>query len=108
MDLGTNRKDLAWFRRNGEEMTHENWQDPGRDHLAMFVDATANQALFIVLNADWGENTFVMPAENWGHAYRCIFDSSKPLSTFEPTILAPGGSTTVAPHTAQVWLVNRE
>ena len=108
MDLGTNRKDLAWFRRNGQEMTHENWEDPGRDHLAMFVDATANQALFIVLNADWGENTFLMPADNWGHSYRCIFDSSKALATFEPSILGPGGSTVVAPHTAQVWLVNRD
>ena len=26
MDLGTNRKDLAWFRRNGDEMTAEDWQ----------------------------------------------------------------------------------
>jgi len=108
MDLGTNRKDLAWFRRNGEEMNHEHWQDPGRDHLAMFVEASIGHALYVVLNADWESENFILPSAKWGTSYRCIFDSSSNLTDFEPRIEAPGGLTKVSPHTAQVWLVNRE
>ena len=107
MDLGTNRKDLAWFRRNGDEMTPEDWQDSGRDHLAMLVEASIGQALYVVLNADWESEQFTLPTEKWGISYRCIFDSSRNLSDFEPRIEKPGALTEVAPHAAQVWLVNR-
>ena len=34
LDLGTSRKDLAWFRRNGEEMTDENWHQGDRSYLS--------------------------------------------------------------------------
>jgi glycogen operon protein len=108
MDLGTNRKDLAWFRRNGDEMSHKEWQDPGRDHLAMLVEASIGQALFVILNADWESETFTLPSSKWGTSYRCIFDSSMELSNFLPHIKAPGESTAVNPHTVQLWLVNRE
>lgn len=108
MDLGTNRKDLAWFRRNGEEMNREHWQDAGRDHLAMLVEASIGQALYVVLNADWESESFTLPSAKWGNSYRCIFDSSTHVSTFEPKLEAPGGITTVNPHTAQLWIVNRD
>ena len=108
MDLGTNRKDLAWFRRNGEEMNSEHWQDPGRDHLAMLVEASIGQALYVVLNADWESESFILPSEKWGSSFRCIFDSSTGIRAFEPRIEPPGGLTKVSPHTAQVWLVNRD
>ena len=108
MDLGTNRKDLAWFRRNGDEMTAEDWQDPGRDHLAMLVEASIGQALYVVLNADWESESFTLPSEKWGNSFRCIFDSSTRIHEFEPRIEQPGGVTKVSPHTAQVWLVNRD
>ena len=107
IDLGTNRKDLAWFRRSGEEMNDENWHQGDRNHLAMYVDATANQALLILLNAATHENPFTLPAEKWGNSYRSIFDSSQPTASFEPRIFKPGETTLLAPHTLQVWLVNR-
>jgi glycogen operon protein len=108
MDLGTNRKDLAWFRRNGEEMRREDWQDTGRDHLAMLVEASIGQALFVLLNADWESESFTLPSDKWGNSYRCIFDSSVDVRTFEPRLDGPGGVTTVNPHTAQLWIVNRD
>ena len=107
IDLGTNRKDLAWFRRSGEEMNDENWHQGDRNHLAMYVDATANQALLILLNAATRENPFTLPAEKWGNSYRSIFDSSQPIASFEPRIFKPGETTLLDPHTLQVWLVNR-
>jgi glycogen operon protein len=107
LDLGTNRKDLAWFRRNGQEMNDENWHQGDRNHLAMYVDASANQALLILLNAATHENAFTLPAEKWGNSYRSIFDSSQPVETFEPRIFKPGETTLLPAHTLQVWLVNR-
>jgi glycogen operon protein len=108
MDLGTNRKDLAWFRRNGDEMRQDDWNDTGRDHLAMLVEASIGQALYVVLNADWESEDFTLPSSKWGSSYRCIFDSSKAVAEFEPRIEGPGSLTKVTPHTAQVWLVNRD
>ena len=107
LDLGTNRKDLAWFRRNGQEMNDENWHQGDRNHLAMYVDATANQALLILLNAATHENPFTLPAEQWGTSYRSIFDSSQPVDAFVPRIFKPGETTLLSAHTLQVWLVNR-
>ena len=108
LDLATSRKDLAWFRRNGEEMSNETWHEGNRTYLSMFVDATANQALLMLFNGSTEEQEFTLPDEKWGTAFRSVFDSSIPTSSFEPSIAAPSGVTKVASHAAQVWLVNRK
>ena len=107
MDLGTSRKDLAWFRRNGEEMTDENWHQGDRSYLSMYVEASTNHALLILLNASVERNTFTLPIEKWGALYRSIFDSSQIVATFEPKIAKPADSTVLLPHSVQLWLVNR-
>ena len=107
MDLGTSRKDLAWFRRNGEEMSDETWHQGDRTYLAMFVDATANQALLMLFNGSKENQEFTLPSEKWGAQYRSVFDSSQYIEKFEPQISKPGDKTTVESHAVQVWLVNR-
>ena len=107
LDLGTSRKDLAWFRRNGEEMESDSWQQVNRNYLAMYVDATANRALLMLFNGSTQEQEFTLPAQKWGSAFRTVFDSAFDLQNFEPTIAKPGETTKVAAHAAQVWLVNR-
>ncbi len=107
MDLGTSRKDLAWFRRNGEEMTDENWHQGDRSYISMYVEASANHALLILLNASTHSNVFSLPNEKWGSLYRAIFDSAEPVATFEPRIAKPTTETVLEPHSIQIWLVNR-
>jgi isoamylase len=107
MDLGTSRKDLAWFRRNGEEMTDENWHQGDRSYLSMYVEASANHALLILLNGSNQENLFTLPIGKWGALYRSIFDSSEPVATFEPRIALPNEKTILQAHCVQLWLVNR-
>ena len=107
MDLATSRKDLAWFRRNGEEMADENWHQGDRTYLAMFVDATANQALLMLFNGSKENQEFTLPSEKWGALYRSVFDSSKYVAKFEPQLAKPGDTTIVESHAVQVWLVNR-
>ncbi len=107
MDLGTSRKDLAWFRRNGEEMTDANWHQGDRSYLSMYVEASANHALLILLNSSTHDNEFTLPIEKWGALYRSIFDSAEAIATFEPRIAKPADTTILAPHSVQIWLVNR-
>lgn len=107
LDLGTSRKDLAWFRRNGEEMDSESWQQGNRNYLSMYVDASANQALLMLFNGSTEDQEFTLPHEKWGTAFRTVFDSAFQLANFEPTIAQPGEVTKVAAHAVQVWLVNR-
>ncbi len=108
LDLGTSRKDLAWFRRNGEEMDSESWHQGDRNYLSMYVDASANRALLMFFNGSAEEQEFALPNEKWGTAFRTVFDSAFEVVNFEPTISQPGGVTKVAAHAAQVWLVTRK
>jgi glycogen operon protein len=48
-----------------------------------------------------------LPDATWGEAYRCIFDATKEIATYEPAIAAPQAKITVPQHSAQVWLVTR-
>ena len=107
LDLGTSRKDLAWFRRNGDEMSDENWHQRDRNTLSMYVEASANHALLVILNSSSEENIFTFPPEKWGNQYRSVFDAAAPLATFEPRLATPGESTRLLPHSMQVWLANR-
>jgi glycogen operon protein len=61
----------------------------------------------MLFNGSTEEQTFTLPNEKWGSAFRSIFDSSSKTSTFEPSLAKPGDETKVAAHAAQVWLVNR-
>ena len=70
IDQGTKRKDLAWFDRDGLEMTTHNWQDNSLRYLALSVEATHNQGLFIVLNSDNTEHQFTLPNQTWGNSFR--------------------------------------
>ena len=106
-DRGTRRKDLAWFHPDGLEMTAQSWQDSSVRHLAFCIDASHNQALYVVINADNREHSFTLPSQAWGDSFRSIFDSNARIENFNPSLKKPSDSTVVAPHCAQVWVVNR-
>lgn len=107
LDLGTQRKDIAWFSLSGREMTDSRWQDSEKRSLTIFIEASSNRALVLMLNSSRSETIFTLPDETWGHSYWCIFDASHVTSTYEPVIANPSTKVKVAPHCAQVWLVSR-
>ena len=107
VDLGTNRKDIAWFGRDGLEMTAQNWQDGSLRHLAFSLDATHNQGLFVILNSDQVYHEFVLPNSNWGDSFRTVFDSAEKIAEFNPTLKKPSDTTLVKAMSVQVWLINR-
>jgi len=107
IDQGTKRKDLAWFDRDGLEMTTHNWQDNSLRYLALSVEATHNQGLFIVLNSDHTEHQFTLPNQTWGNSFRTVFDSTARIDEFSPALKKPSDIITVNAMSVQVWLINR-
>ena len=106
-DPGTKRKDLAWFHRDGLEMTDHTWQDSSIRYLAFCIDATHNQGLYVILNSDNSDHEFTLPNATWGETFRSVFDSSEKISEFNPALKRPSDTTLVASHSMQVWFVNR-
>ena len=107
VDQGTKRKDLAWFDRNGLEMTTHNWQDSSLRYLAFSIEATHNQGLFVVLNSDHVQHQFTLPNQTWGNSFRTVFDSTARINEFSPSLKKPSDSISVEAMSVQVWLINR-
>ena len=107
IDQDTNRKDVAWFDRDGNEMSQHNWQDSSIRHLAFSVDATHNQGLFIILNSADQDYEFTLPNQDWGDSFRTVFDSAELINDFSPTLKKPSDKVAVREMSVQVWLINR-
>lgn len=107
LDKGTNRKDVAWFALGGNEMGNDHWGDGEKRSITVFVEADPNKGLLLMLNSSREVTTFTLPDASWGETYRCIFDASKNVSTYEPVIAAPSAKVQVPEHSVLVWLVSR-
>ncbi len=107
VDQGTKRKDIAWFSLDGREMSGDHWQDEEKRSITVFIEADPTRALLLLLNSSRDETGFTLPDETWGETYRCIFDASKPIATYEPVISTPSTQVRLPPHSAQIWLVSR-
>ena len=106
IDLGTQRKDIAWFRSDGLELNDDNWHERDRMQLAIFFEAKEEQGLLLLLNGSRDEVSFKLPDRQWGDSYRSIFDSTHPVAQYEPQLRSPDESTTLSSHSVQVWLVH--
>ncbi len=107
LDQGTRRKDIAWFSLGGHEMGDNHWQDEEKRSITVFVEADSKRGLLLLMNSSKDETVFTLPDNTWGEAFRCIFDASKEIASYEPAIAAPQAKINVAQHSAQVWLVTR-
>ena len=107
LDLGTQRKDIAWFSLGGHEMTEEHWADGEKRSLTVQIEAGPDRGLLLLLNSSREETPFTLPDEKWGTSFRRIFDAASPVETHEPIIQLPGSKVNLSSHCAQVWLVTR-
>jgi glycogen operon protein len=107
IDKGTQRKDIAWFSLGGNEMSDNHWRDEEKRNIAVFIEADPSKALLLMLNSSREVTTFTLPDAGWGETYRCIFDASQAIATYEPVIAAPSSTIEVAEHSVLVWLVSR-
>ena len=99
--LPTGRIDLTWMSGNGGQMGSDDWNDPARHHLGMYM--SGREAAFLV----WFHNgpepvTVQLPrAEQWGLGYELVLDTEQgPRETVEryapgAFVQLPGRSVTV-------------
>ena len=107
VDQGTKRKDIAWFSRGGREMTDDHWADEEKRSITVFIEADPTRGLLLLMNSSTEETIFTLPDQQWGQSFRCIFDASQVVETYEPVIQTPSTKISVPAHTVQVWLVTR-
>jgi glycogen operon protein len=107
VDEGTKRKDIAWFSLGGNEMSDDHWRDEEKRSITVFVEADPTKGLLLMLNSSREVTTFTLPDASWGETFRCIFDASKNVATYEPVIAAPASTIEVPEHSVLVWLVSR-
>ena len=107
VDQGTKRKDIAWFSLAGREMSDEQWADEEQRSITVFIEADSSRGLLLLMNSSMSDTFFTLPDKQWGEAFRCIFDASKEVATYEPVIARPSTEISVPAHSAQIWLVSR-
>ena len=107
VDNATNRKDLAWFNRDGMEMSSQTWQDSSLRHLALYFDASHRQGIYAILNSGFEPLEVILPNQTWGDSFRKIFDSSIPAVELQPQLARASEEIQVEAHTLQIWLANR-
>jgi glycogen operon protein len=107
LDLNTSRRDLAWFSRHGHEMDSEGWNKPEAHTLGMYVEATEDQGLLILINNNSQPREFILPPANYGSSFRSVFDSAENVLTYEPKLENPGAIVLIPAHGLQVWFANR-
>jgi glycogen operon protein len=83
---GSDHKDLAWFRPDGQEMTAEDWERPNRT-IAFLLGGDAipslddrgepieDDTLLVILNGERTPQRFRLPAVEWGARWEELFDT---------------------------------
>jgi glycogen operon protein len=94
---GGGRKDLAWFRPDGGEMTEREWHSLETRTLGMYLDGDgirqrgprgerlSDESYLLVLHAGAEDATFVLPGMPWATGYEVVVDTAYPDG------LAPAG-----------------
>ena len=106
----TDRKDLAWFDCDGNEITETEWDNPERATLSYYIensDPTAH-SLLVILHAGQHAHQVTLPSEPWAtHLHRVLNteNSGKLMGTSDS--FPAGAQLEIAPLSVHVFLVSR-
>ena len=85
---GDGRKDLAWFRPDGTEMSEREWHSPETRTLGMYLDGEGirqrgprgerlvDDSYLLVLHAGTEDTTATLPGPPWASSYEVVVDST--------------------------------
>jgi len=108
LDLNTSRRDLAWFSRQGLEMTQADWNKLDNRSLMMYVEADEDRGMLIMFNGSILQKEFTLPGVHLGDSFRSVFDSAENVLHYSPRLALPESKVILQAHAVQVWLVNRD
>ena len=106
----TDRKDLAWFDCDGNEITETEWDNSERATLSYYIensDPTAH-SLLVILHAGQQAHQVTLPSEPWAtHLHRVLNteNSGKLMGTSDS--FPAGAQLEIAPLSVHVFLVSR-
>jgi glycogen operon protein len=90
---GTHEHDLRWFRPDGGEMKHEEWNSGWVRCIGLFLngrtladvnavgDEIVDDSFFLLLNPSNEEISFTLPAPRKGYAWEAVLDTRHPVDT---------------------------
>ncbi|MFJ4569978.1 glycogen debranching protein GlgX [Streptomyces sp. NPDC088846] len=101
-------RDLAWFTRQGEEMTEQDWYAPaatvglylsGRDIPGRDAhgEPVTDDSFLAILHADHRPSGFLLPGPPWARSYELVLDTSREDQTAAPGTVHPGDGTLTVP-----------
>ena len=97
---GLGRSESAWFHESGAEMSHDQWHDPGRRSLGMYVSDT-DEAFFIFVHGGYDDLQVVLPGAPWSSGYRIVAHTGD-AGELPKRAMAPGTKLLLPPRTIVV------
>ena len=107
--------DIAWFSADGEEMTDEQWHDPGDKALVVFLNGDAleidrrgemvvDDRFLLLINANPEAMTFQLPSERFGERWVVDIDTrtSAVGAPEDAERIADGGSVVLEARSLQL------
>ncbi|MFE3902514.1 glycogen debranching protein GlgX [Streptomyces sp. NPDC059153] len=112
-------RDLAWFTRQGAEMTEEDWYAPaatvglylsGRDIPGRDArgEPVTDDSFLAILHADHRPSDFRLPGPPWAQGYELVLDTSWEDQAVAPGTLHRGGGLLTVPARSVLLLRVRE
>ncbi|WP_406422126.1 glycogen debranching protein GlgX [Streptomyces sp. NBC_00842] len=112
-------RDLAWFTRQGTEMTEEDWYAPaatiglylsGRDIPGRDArgEQVTDDSFLAILHAADRPSSFRLPGPPWSQAYELVLDTSREDQSSAPGTVHRGSEMLTVPARAVVLLRVRE
>jgi glycogen operon protein len=110
---GARRKDIAWFRRDGEELRDEDWSSDQRQSLGMLLNGDLipdkgrrgeriqGDTLLVLLHSS-GEGTAWTIPTGWGRRWEVLLDTAKPAEPQGTRTVLEGEALTVMPRSVVV------
>ncbi len=108
---GDGRRDLAWFRVDGAEMTTADWMSGTTTTLGMYLDGhgirqrgprgetVVDESYLLVMHAGAGPTAITLPGLPWASSYDVVVDTVREAGTpASPATMEPGTPTEMAPH----------
>jgi len=98
---GSGRKDLAWLRADGSEMTEREWHSPDLRTLGMYLDGDGirhrgprgerltDESYLLVLHAGAEDTTFALPGLPWASGWEVVVDTVYPDGLPPPAAARP-------------------
>jgi glycogen operon protein len=106
----TRSKDVTWIRDDGQEMSEDDWADPGRRTIGMLLLGRAadeidhrgrlarGDTLLLLLNAGLRSRPYALPPMEWPGRWQELVDTARP----EPRRRTAGEIVHLSAHSAVV------